>query len=220
MEWPLLAPLPADARAAVLSAARRRRFAKGEVVFHEGDAADALHLVISGHLVVQVNTADGSRVTLNVLGPGSHVGELALVHGAEPEPRSATVLALSTAATLSLPAAAFHELCERHPAVNHILVDLLAQRVRELGDRLLESTSVGLDRRVHRCLLRLADLFTQGAGTVVVPMTQDQLADLVGGTRPSVNQVLQRLQAQGVIRLRRGRVELLDRATLERKAGW
>ena len=51
-------------------------------------------------------------------------------------------------------------------------------------------------------------------------MTQDQLADLVGGTRPSVNQVLQRLQTQNVIRLGRGRVELLDRATLERKAGW
>ena len=220
MEWPLLGPLPADARAAVLSAARRRSFAKGEVVFHEGDPGDALHLVTRGHLVVQVTTADGSRATLNVLGPGSHLGELALVHGSEPEPRSATVLALANAETLSLRAAAFHELCERYPAVNHILVDLLAHRVRELGDRLVESTSVGLDRRVHRCLLRLADLFADGPGPVVVPMTQDQLADLVGGTRPSVNQVLQRLQTQGVIRLGRGRVELLDRPALERKAGW
>ena len=220
MEWPLLEPLPADARAAVLSAARRRSFGKGEVVFHEGDPADALHLVTRGHLVVQVTTADGSRATLNVLGPGSHVGELALLRGTGSEPRSATVLALGSAETLSLSAATFHELCERFPAVNHILVELLAHRVRELGDRLLESMSVGLDRRVHRCLLRLADLFAAEPGPAVVPMTQDQLADLVGGTRPSVNQVLQRLQTQGVIRLGRGRVELLDRATLERKAGW
>ena len=220
MEWPLLAPLPAEARAAVLSAARRRTFGRGEVLFHEGDPADALHLVTRGHLVVQVTTADGARATLNVLGPGSHVGELALLRGTGSEPRSATVLALEGAETLSLRAAAFHELCQRYPEVNHILVDLLAHRVRELSERLVESTSVGLDRRVHRCLLRLADLFAAGTGPVVVPMTQDQLADLVGGTRPSVNQVLQRLQTQNVIRLGRGRVELLDRATLERKAGW
>ena len=220
MEWPLLAPLPADARAAVLSAARRRSYGRGEVVFHEGDPADAVHLVTRGHLVVQVTTPEGSRTTLTVLGPGSHVGELALTRATGSQPRSATVLALEGAETLSLPAAAFHELCDRHPAVTQILVELLAARVRELSERLTESTSVGLDRRVHRCLLRLADLFGTAPGAVVVPMTQDQIADLVGGTRPSVNQVLQRLQSQGVIRLGRGRVELLDRAVLTRKAGW
>ena len=79
MDWPLLAPLPPEARSALLSAARRRTFRKGEVVFHEGDPADALHLVTSGHLAVQVATPDGERATLNVLGPGAHVGELALL---------------------------------------------------------------------------------------------------------------------------------------------
>ena len=118
-----------------------------------------------------------------------------------------------------LSAAAFHTVREQFPAVNQILVDLLAERVRELSNRLLESMYVGLDRRVYRCLLRLDAVYADGSGPVVVPLTQDQLSDLVGGTRPSVNQVLQRLQDQRVIELGRGRVVVLDRQTLARKAG-
>jgi CRP-like cAMP-binding protein len=212
MDWPLLAPLSPEARSALLSAARRRSFRRAEVVFHEGDPADALHLVTSGHVAVQVATPDGERATLNALLPGHRSLQ-----------RSATVLALSAAETRVLSAAAFHAVREEFPAVNQILVDLLAERVRELSDRLLETMYVGLDRRVYRCLLRLHEVYGEpgpGAGApVVVPLTQDQLSDLVGGTRPSVNQVLQRLQEQRVIELARGRVVVLDRATLARKAG-
>ncbi len=203
----------------MLASTRRRTFRRGEVVFHEGDPADALHLVTSGHLVVHVTSRDGSRATLNVLGPGTHVGELALIPSTTPEARSATVSALDAAETLALSSAAFHDLCARFPPVAGVLVDLLAQRVRELSERLLESMYTGLDRRVYRCLLRLGEVYAPGAGPVVVPMTQDQVSDLVGGTRPSVNQVLQRLRDQGVIELGRGRITLLDRAALTRRAG-
>ncbi len=219
MDWPLLAPLSPEARSALLSAARHRTFRKGEVVFHEGDPGDALHLVIAGHLAVQVATPDGERATLNVLGPGAHVGELALLPGQQAHQRSATVLALSPAETRVLSASAFHTVCAQIPAVNQILVDLLAERVRELSSRLLESMYVGLDRRVYRCLLRLQEVYDDGTASTVVPLTQDQLSDLVGGTRPSVNQVLQRLQEQRVIELGRGRVVVLDGSTLARKAG-
>jgi CRP-like cAMP-binding protein len=219
MNWPLLGPLSEEERSALLAAARRRSFRKGEIVFHEGDPADALHLVTSGHLAVQVATPDGERATLNVLGPGAHVGELALLPGQEAHRRSATVLALEPAETRVLAAAAFHAVREEFPAVSQILVDLLADRVRELSERLLEAMYVGLDRRVYRCLLRLTEVYAAGTPPTVVPMTQDQLSDLVGGTRPSVNQVLQRLQDQGVVELGRGRVSVLKPADLQRKAG-
>lgn len=219
MDWPLLAPLPPDARDAVVSAARRRTFSKGEVVFHEGDPADALHLVTSGHLAVQVATPDGERATLNVLGAGAHVGELALMPNHAPRQRSATVLALDPAETRVLSASAFHTVRDKFPAVNQILVDLLADRVRELSDRLLETMYVGLDRRVYRCLLRLGRVYAEGPPPTLIPMTQDQLSDLVGGTRPSVNQVLQRLQDQAIIELGRGRVVVLNPKALARKAG-
>lgn len=217
MEWPLLAPLGADERDAVLRATRQRSYAKGEILWHEGDPADALHLVVSGHLAVRVSTPDGERATLNVLSPGDHVGELALLPGGG-QRRSATVVALEAARTAVLPASVFHELTRTHPAVQGLLVDLLATRVRELSERLLESMYVGLDRRIYRCLLDLADVYGTGRGDIVVPLTQEQLADLVGGTRPSVNQVLQRLLDLGVIDLGRGRVVVKDLQALDRKA--
>lgn len=217
MEWPLLAPLGADERAAVLKATRRRHFAKGEILFHEGDPADALHLVMAGHLAVRVSTPDGERATLNVLSPGDHVGELALLPGGGHR-RSATVVALEPAETAVLPASVFQDLCRTHPAVQSLLVDALATRVRQLSERLLETMYIGLDRRIYRCLLDLADVYGTGRGDIVVPLTQEQIADLVGGTRPSVNQVLQRLLDQGVIELGRGRVVVKDLQALDRKA--
>ncbi|GAA1910455.1 Crp/Fnr family transcriptional regulator [Nocardioides marmoribigeumensis] len=216
MEWPLLASLPDEAREAVLRAARRRRFARGEVVFHEGDPADSLHLVLTGHVAVQVATPGGDRATLNVLGPGAHVGELALLP--DRHERSATVTALDQAETLVLSASSFDQLRLAHPEVNEMLVLLLAERVRELSARLLEAMYDGLDRRLHRCLYRLGRVYVDGPGPVTIPMTQDQLSDLVGGTRPSVNQVLQRLVDEGVVELGRGRVVLHDIRTLRRKA--
>ncbi len=214
MDWPLLSPLPPEEQQAVLAAARTRRFAKGEVIFHEGDPADALHLVLTGHVAVQVSTPEGERATLNVLGPGAHVGELALIPSAEPQHRSATVLALDPTQTRVLSATAFHDLCTRFPRVQGLLTDLLATRIRELSERLLETTYVGLDRRLYRRLLELHALYGD-----TIPLTQDQLADLVGGTRQSVNQVLQRLVEQRLIALGRGKVTVLDVATLTRKAG-
>ena len=218
MEWPLLTPLQPAARDAVLQAARRRTFARGEVVFHEGDPADALHLVVSGHLAVQVSTPQGDRATLNVLGPGAHVGELALLPDARTLQRSATVVALDPTETRVLPGTAFAQLRQAHPEIDQILVSLLAERVRELSERLLEVMYDGLDRRLYRCLFRLGRVYADGAGPVTVPLTQDQLSDLVGGTRPTVNQILQRLVEQGVVELGRGRVVLLDAAALRRKA--
>lgn len=214
MDWPLLAPLPAEEQQAVLAAARTRNFAKGEVLFHEDDPADALHLVVSGHLAVQVSTPDGERATLNILKPGDHVGELALIPGPEPARRSASVVALEPTQTRVLPVSAFRDLCDRYPRVQMILVDLLAQRVRELSARTLELMYVGLDRRLYRMLLDLSATYGE-----VVPLTQDQLSDLVGGTRQTVNQTLQKLVEQRVIELGRGRVTVLDRATLHRKSG-
>jgi len=218
MDWPLLTPLPRPTREAVFAATRRRTFGKGEVVFHEGDPADALHLVVSGHLTVQVSTPQGDRATLNVLGPGAHVGELALLPDGRTQHRSATVTAIDPTETRVLSASAFEKLRQAHPEVTEILVILLADRVRELSERLLEAMYDGLDRRLYRCLYRLGRVYVDGPGPVTIPMTQDQLSDLVGGTRPTVNQVLQRLVEQGVVELGRGRVVLLDVATLRRKA--
>ena len=217
MDW-LLEPLSDGDRTAVLRAARRRELERGEVVFREGAPADSVHLVLTGHLAVSVSTSDGERATLNVVGPGSHVGELALLTRGAPRERSATVVALEPSVTRVLTATAFRELCARHPAVQGLLVDLMAARIRELSARLLEVMYVGLDRRLVHSLVQLTEVYPSRDGQHVIPLTQEQLADLVAGTRPSVNQLLQPLSADGFLSLGRGRVVVRDPAGLRRRA--
>lgn len=223
--WPLLASMPATERRRLIALARPRTFDRGDIVCHEGDPADSMHLVADGHFAVRVSLSSGDTATVNHLGPGDYFGELALLR---PDGRrTATVTALDPARTLVLTEVAFRRLCEEHPAVHRALAVLLADRVDRLSHDVLELLHVGLDRRVYRRVHDLAldyrDTATgagdAGAGPVVVPLTQAQLADLTGGTRPSVNQALQRLVREGVVTLGRGRVEVHDLAALARRCG-
>lgn len=218
-EWPLLATLDDDDRAALLATARRRTFARGEVLVHEGDPSDSLHLVARGRLAVRVSNPHGDGITLNVLGPGDYFGELSLLEGTAPV-RSASVVALEAAETRTLTRAAFRDLRQRHRGADELLLSLMARRVQDLSGRLLEALHEGLDRRVMRRLVELGAIYAEHeAGPVTIPLTQEHLADLAGGTRPSVNQVLQRLAADGILEIARGRLVVHDRAGLARRAG-
>lgn len=217
MEWPLLASLDEEARRRLLDSAHRRRFARGELVVREGDPSDSLHLVESGRLAVRVTTVDGDTATLNVLGPGDYFGELSLLDGPQAT-RTASVVALESSATRTVSATGFRELRRTNRDAEQLLLLLLARRVEELSDRLVEAMYADLDRRVHRRLAELAETYGPGDGPVEIPLTQEHLAELVGGTRPSVNQVLQRLAGRGVIALGRGRITVSDRAALRHAA--
>src|SRR3954451_376626 len=161
MEWPIFAGLPQDDVQAVLGAARRRTFGKGEIVFHRGDPGDSLHLVVSGRFAVRVMTPLGDVATLGIRGPGEAFGEMALVH---PESRrAATVQALEPAETRAL---AYSQLERLWPAVDRMLVALLAEEVRRNGELLLDALYVPAERRTLRRLLEL--------GTAV-SLTQEEL---------------------------------------------
>ena len=218
VNWALLAPLRPDERERVLAAARPRRYARGEVVFHEGDPGESLHLVQSGRFAVRVVAPSGDTATLSVLVPGAAFGELALLR--ESHDRTATIVALEASSTLVLSRQDFMALRRDHPGVEQLLVETLARRVDELSRALLEALYVGVDRRVIRRLVDLADAYeVPGANTVTIPITQDDLADMAGATRPTVNQVLQRLAADGTVALGRARIELLDVSGLRRRSG-
>ena len=106
---------------------------------------------------------------------------------------------------------------KRDPQVERILSTLLADRIDILSRRLLETMYESLDRRVYRRLIDLAQSYGMSEGRATIPLSQAQLADLVGATRPSVNQVLRRLADLQVVSLSRSRIEILDLAALGRK---
>ena len=218
--WRLLEPLREDDREAFLAVARPRTFARDEVLCHEGDPADSLHLVEHGHLAVHGGLASGATATFTILSPGDYFGELALLRA--DRRRTATVTALEPSRTLAVAATAFDALCRRSPGIERIVSALLADRIDILSRRLLETMYESVDRRVYRRLLELARSYggsDGGAdGTATIPLSQTQLANLVGATRPSVNQVLQRLAELHVVGLSRSRIEVLDLAALERRS--
>ena len=207
-----------DDQSRILSAARRRQFRRGEVVFREGDPADCMHLIESGVFAAEVSAPGGERAMLNVIGPGDFFGELALVTSSSQPHRTATILALSPGQTLTITAQAFSALRTSHPEVERLLVSALAKRVDQLSGRLLEALYTGVDRRVYRRLLDLAEIFDDAGSDLVVPLSQEDLATMAGASRPTVNQALQRLVARGVITLGRRQIAIRDLAGLHAAA--
>jgi CRP/FNR family transcriptional regulator, cyclic AMP receptor protein len=217
MEWEPLAEVPAEDLRQLLSIARRRTFARNEVVFHRGDPADSLHLIRKGYFVAHVTTTLGDTVVLAVRGPGEAFGELALL--GQGGVRAATVAALAPGETLSVYRDDFHRLARRIPAINAVLVGLLAEDVRRLSRLLVEAYTVSAEKRVLRRLKELVDVYSTARSPVVIPLTQETLAGLAFTSRATVNRVLREQEQRGVVALGRGRTKIIDVDELTRRAG-
>jgi len=196
--------------------ARRRRFAQGEVIFHEGDAGTSLHIVAVGRVAVWASGTLGDSTMLNVLGPGEFFGELALVDA--DDIRTATVKALEPTETLSVTRNDFDELRSRHPSIDRVLVGALADRVRRLSLLVVEILFVPAEVRVINRLLAVAELWGGARPGLTIPLTQEDLAGLAGTTRSTVNRSLRDAEEAGLLRLGRRRIELLDPAALKARA--
>jgi CRP/FNR family transcriptional regulator, cyclic AMP receptor protein len=217
VDFPILASLDDENRRRVLATTRRRRFARREVLFHEGDPGDTLHLIDKGRVVVRITTPLGEVATLGVLGRGDVVGEMAILE--EGGRRGATVAALEPTETLSLDRGRFLDLRQQHPGVDRFLVEVLAAHVRRTDAQLIESLFVPVERRVMRRLLALGELYSSSGqnGPVDVPFTQDELASLAGTSRATVNRVLRLAEEAGAVSLRRGHIRILDKEMVARR---
>lgn len=212
----LLDDLDGVDRRELVAAARRRRFSRGEVLFHEGDPGDTLHLLTKGYVAVRTTTRLGDVVTLAVLGPGQTFGELALLD-ADAE-RSASAVALEAAETLSWRRDHVEEMRRANADVDRFLIEVLAEQVQRLSGLLVEALHLPVEARVLRRLSALADLYDPEADEVTVPVTQEDLASLAGTTRPTANRVLKDAEERGLLRLGRGRATVVDRDGLRRAA--
>jgi CRP/FNR family cyclic AMP-dependent transcriptional regulator len=216
MHWDLLADLPDAELRRLVSGARRRRFERREVVYHQGDPGDSLHLIRKGRFAVRVMTPLGETVTVAIRGPGDVFGAMMLFD--EGRGRSATILALSEAETFAIYKSDFERLRAEQPAVTEALLHFLAREVRGRNERLLEALYVSAERRLLRRLVELAELYAEAPdGPTEIPLTQEDLAELAGTSRATVNRVLRAEQARRSIALGRGRTTILDAATIARR---
>ena len=130
----LLDVLDDDEQRDVLAAARRRRFKRNEVVFHDGDPGDALHLIVSGHFAIRITTPMGDQATVRVFGPADYFGELAMLSSG---PRHGSAICLDAGETLSLHREDFQELRATRPRINEVLTVALVRKYAVCRRRLL-----------------------------------------------------------------------------------
>jgi CRP-like cAMP-binding protein len=215
VEWELFDGVPAEDLQPVLELARRRTFKRGEVVFHQDDPADSLHLVVRGRFGIVRRTALGEETLLAICARGDVFGELALVSG---EPRSATVTTLEAGETLSVHRIDFDRLRAGNASVDRVLVMLLARQLQRMNGLLSEAFHQSARRRVLRRLLELGRV-DGGSGAEEIRITQEQLGALAGASRATVASVLAAERKRGTIEVKRGVTILHDRDALRRRAG-
>jgi CRP-like cAMP-binding protein len=196
---------------------RRRRFRRGEVIFHQGDPGDALHVVASGAVKIVLPSTEGEEAIIATLRMGDFFGELAILDGA---PRSATAVALEHAETLALPRDVFHDLLDREPGLRDALLAGLAHELRRLTSHVEELHFLDLAGRLAMHLARLAREADPSSTVVRLdwPYTQSDLASMIGGTRQSVNKLLSGLVEDGLVRIERDTLIVTDVDALARQA--
>lgn len=177
---------------------RQRRFRRNEVIFHQGDPGDSLHIVDEGSVKITLPSPDGEEAIIATLRQGDFFGELALLDGA---PRSATAVALEATTTLALPRDAFMEVLDADRGLRDALLAGVAHELRRVTGHVEELHFLDLAGRLAMRLARLAADAAPGSDEVRLdwPYTQSDLASMIGGTRQSVNKLLAELVGDGLV---------------------
>jgi CRP/FNR family transcriptional regulator, cyclic AMP receptor protein len=193
-----------------------RTFARGQMIFHQGDQGELLYLIVRGQVRIFTISQLGQELSVKVFRDGDFFGELALLDG---QPRSAGAQAMRATTTLALHRDVFRETIRAYPEIALTVLEELSSRLRRTNIYAEHLASHSAPQRVVRTLLDLADqhgIAEQGATRIDLHLTQDDLASLAGTTRETVNRVLSGLRDQGLIHVERARLSVLNLPQLER----
>jgi CRP-like cAMP-binding protein len=198
----------------------RRRYRRNEVVFHEGDPGDSLHVLVEGRVKISRESAEGEEAIVVILSPGDTFGQIVLLDGA---PRSATATAIEPTETLTIARSTFVALVDGSEAFRWHLLGGVAQVVRRLTDQLAEAHFLDLSGRLALQLTRLAEETAAGRTRDIelgATLTQSDLAAMVGGTRQRVNRIVSDFTDEGLLRHEAGRIVVCDLDRLRSRAEW
>ena len=215
---PLFSALDDEAMTALRTSMAETRLRRGEVLFSEGDTGDKLYVVLDGKVKLGRTSSDGRENLLAIMGPGQMFGELSLF---DPGPRSATVTAVTDATFASLSHEDLLRWLEGRPVVARGLLSQLAGRLRKANDVVADLVFSDVPGRVAKALLDLADRFGRSADDGVHvhhDLTQEELAQLVGASRETVNKALADFASRGWLRLEARSVRLLEVERLRKRA--
>ena len=210
--------LPARLRKEVLSKSRRRSYARGETLHRRGDPANAIYCVAQGCVQAAGISGSGKLTILDFYGPGVWFGETPVLAGM---PRGHDIAAYEPSDILHLAAEDAEALMKVHPEFARGLLSLESRRLVMLLVALETYSAHSMEQRLANRLLLLASTFGRpqpdGSGTLIeLRLPQHILAELIGTTRPRVNQILLAWDRDGIVRHRDARVLLRNPAALSR----
>lgn len=209
------------ARTDLVGVGRERRYRKGTAVFRLGDPGGFVVLITDGRAKVVASTDDGAEQLLGIRGPGDLVGELAALD-LEDARRMASVIALEPLSCRLVPVDEFATFLERHPRAALALLRTVADRMRDAERRRVELGSYSTSRRLARLLAELSDTYglaTDDGVRVELPLSQQELAGLVGASRESVARAFKTLRGHGLVSTGARSVTVRDVSTLRAYAG-
>ncbi len=212
---PFVAALDADGRRALMALGHQRSYSPGAVLFLEGEEGTAVLVIRSGRVKVTTTTFDGHEVVLGLRGPNELVGELSSL-GERPLPRSATGVAMTPVVANAIPNGQFVRFLENHPRALLALTRAVVDRLHDADRRRLEFGAYDTLGRLARLLHELAQASGPVVGPVAIdpPLTQHELAGLLGASRESVVRALGELRRRGIVETGRRRLVVVDPAAL------
>lgn len=215
---PLFSGLDDEAAAALDGSMSPLTLRRGEVLFNEGDDGDQLYVVTDGKIKLGRTSPDGRENLLAILGPGQMFGELSFF---DPGPRSATATSVTDVSLKSLGHDALSPVLNTHPNVAMALLNQLAGRLRRTNEVVGDLVFSDVPGRVAKALLDLASRFGRRADDGVHvnhDLTQEELAQLVGASRETVNKALADFASRNWLRLEPRSVVIMDLERLQRRA--
>jgi len=214
----LFRSLPDEDLVRLAQVAHRVVWEKGETLFWEGDPADRFLVVTAGRVKVFKTTPDGRQLILEIFGPEDPVGAVAVY---EERPYPATGIALEDAEAVAVARRDFFALLDSHPTLVRGLLLAMTRRLVELTQRLAELTGGRIESRIARLFLKLAENLGQPVddGTFIpLPLTRQELADLIGTTIETCIRIMSRWGKEGIVATGSEGFTILDPATLEELA--
>lgn len=218
MQAPLFAALDEETAQRLVSSMSPHVLARGERLFREGDPGDSLYVITSGKVKLARASTDGRESLMSVLGPGEMFGELSLF---DPGPRLTSAVVVSDTALIGLDNDRLRRFLADHPEVAMQMLSGLARRLRRTNQGMSDLVFTDVPGRVAKALLDLAARFgrVQPDGVRVEhDLTQEELAQLVGASRETVNKALADFAGRGWLALGAKSVTLLDPDRLRRRA--
>ena len=196
----------------------RVEFPRGTVIFNEGEPGDRLYIVSTGKVKIGRRSPDGRENLLSIFGPSDMFGELSIF---DPGPRTSTATAVLDTRLARLRKQALRPWLTNRPEIAEQLLRVLARRLRRTNDALADLIFTDVPGRVAKTLLQMAGRFgTRDGGVLRVnhDLTQEEMAQLVGASRETVNKALADFATRGWLRLEARAVLLLDVERLRRRS--